>query len=72
VLSSIAARILGVIVGGFVAMGMGTLFVWIDRLTNDPIMSKRINKGSDRFFAEEAEREREIALSKGRIELSDF
>ena len=71
-LSSIAARILGVIVGGFVAMGMGTLFVWIDRLTNDPIMSKRINKGSDQFFADEAEREREIALSKGRVELSDF
>ena len=52
-------------------MGMGTLFVWIDRLTNDPIMSKRINKGSDRFFDEEAEREREIVV-KGRAELSDF
>ena len=50
-------------------MATGTLFVWIDRRTNDPIMSKRINKGSDQFFAEEAEREREIVHSKGRIEL---
>ena len=43
-----------------VAMSIGSIWVWAERRARPPIMKERINSGSDRFFQEEAEREKEI------------
>jgi hypothetical protein len=43
-----------------VAMSIGSIWVWAERRARSPIMEERINSGSDRFFQEEAEREKQI------------
>jgi hypothetical protein len=48
-----------------VAMSTGSIWVWAERRARAPIMKERINSGSDRFFQEEAEREKEIVTGGG-------
>jgi hypothetical protein len=48
-----------------VAMSLGSIWVWAERRARPPIMKERINSGSDRFFQEEAEREKEIVTRSG-------
>ena len=48
-----------------VAMSIGSIWVWAERRARAPIMKERINSGSDRFFQEEAEREKEIVIGEG-------
>jgi len=48
-----------------VAMSIGSIWVWAERRARPPIMKERINSGSDRFFQEEAEREKEIVTRSG-------
>lgn len=48
-----------------ITMSIGSIWVWAERRAKAPIMKERINSGSDRFFAEEAEREKEIVTSNG-------
>jgi len=54
-----------VIVIRLVAMSIGSIWVWAERRARAPIMNERINSGSDRFFREEAEREKEIVIGDG-------
>ena len=70
-LPTIAARIVGVVVANVIGLSMGSIFVWFDRRTDSPIMKRRINKGSDKFFADETERQKEIVL-RNRLEFDDF
>ena len=46
-------------------MSIGSIWVWAERRARAPIMKERINSGSDRFFQEEAEREKEIVIGEG-------
>jgi hypothetical protein len=46
-------------------MCIGSIWVWAERRAKPPIMKERINSGSDRFFQEEAEREKEIVIGEG-------
>jgi hypothetical protein len=48
-----------------VVMSIGSIWVWAERRVRPPIMKERINSGSDRFFQEEAEREKEIVTGGG-------
>ena len=53
-LSPGVARLLSVITVGMVFGYIRMLMTWLDRHTGDPIMRRRINAGSDRFFAAES------------------
>jgi hypothetical protein len=54
-----------VIVMRLVTMSIGSIWVWAERRARAPIMRERINSGSDRFFQEEAEREKEVVIGEG-------
>ena len=64
----ILGRIIGVIVGNAILLGIGAIWVWLDRRTDAPIMKERINGASERFFAERAAAERET-IQSGKIDL---
>jgi hypothetical protein len=61
-------RIIGVIVGNAILLGIGALLVWLDRRTDAPIMKERINSASERFLTEQAAAERET-IQSGKIDL---
>jgi hypothetical protein len=50
------AALFGRVIGLVFALIARTALFWYDRHTEAPVMHERINKASDRFFAEEEER----------------
>jgi hypothetical protein len=68
---SIAMRIAQVLIVNALGLVAGSIWIRIERRMDDPIMRKRINSGSDRFFEQEAERERKVVLSNS-LDLDDF
>jgi hypothetical protein len=51
--------VIGAVIVGVLSLFFGSMPVWFEQRTDDPIMKQRINKGSDRFFLDQEERDRQ-------------